>query len=252
MRHRRDRVGIRHRARPLHHERARRRGCGHARRRTARPAARARAASCTSIRSTTSPSSRSTASAARRCRSRRVLDPGSAAAVQGYPNGGPFTSVTATVLSVGTVPVPDVYDETAAPREIYALRRDVRPGNSGGPLLTGRRRGRRAGVRPGRDRLRRARLRDDGRTSSRRWSPARAGMEDAVSTGSLHAADDSRARRYAVPATQDRPNDPRGRASTASSSGTEGASLPANLSGPRTAWVRPLWKVIASRRIRRR
>ena len=65
-----------------------------------------------------------------------LLAPGTAAAVQGYPHGGPFTSVAATVLSVGTVPVPDVYDETAAPREIYALQADVRPGNSGGPLLT--------------------------------------------------------------------------------------------------------------------
>ena len=44
--------------------------------------------------------------------------------------------MAATVLSVGTVPVPDVYDETAAPREIYALNADVQPGNSGGPLLT--------------------------------------------------------------------------------------------------------------------
>lgn len=65
-----------------------------------------------------------------------LLSPGTAAAVQGYPHGGPFASVTATVLSVGTVPVPDVYDETAAPREIYSLEADVRPGNSGGPLLT--------------------------------------------------------------------------------------------------------------------
>ena len=40
------------------------------------------------------------------------------------------------MLSVGTVPVPDVYDETAEPREIYSLQADVRPGNSGGPLLT--------------------------------------------------------------------------------------------------------------------
>ena len=66
-----------------------------------------------------------------------VLGAGAAAAVQGYPHGGPFSSVPATVLSVGTVPVPDVYDETAAPRDIYALETDVRPGNSGGPLLTG-------------------------------------------------------------------------------------------------------------------
>ena len=65
-----------------------------------------------------------------------LLPPGTATAVQGYPNGGPFTSVPATVLSAGTVPVPDVYDETSSPREIYALQADVRPGNSGGPLLT--------------------------------------------------------------------------------------------------------------------
>ncbi|MDQ1216035.1 hypothetical protein QE411_000890 [Microbacterium arborescens] len=31
-----------------------------------------------------------------------------------------------------------------------------------------------------------------------------------------------------------------------SNPGTEGASLPANLSGPRTARVRPLWKAIPS------
>ncbi|MET0734764.1 MAG: MarP family serine protease [Microbacterium sp.] len=66
-----------------------------------------------------------------------VLPPGSAAAVQGFPFGGPFASSAATVLSVGTVPVPDVYGENAAPREIYSLEADVQPGNSGGPLLTG-------------------------------------------------------------------------------------------------------------------
>ena len=43
---------------------------------------------------------------------------------------------SATVLSVGVAPVPDIYDESTAPREIYALQAEVRPGNSGGPLLT--------------------------------------------------------------------------------------------------------------------
>lgn len=66
-----------------------------------------------------------------------TLAPGSPAVVQGYPLGGPFTSLGAGVLSTGTVPVPDIYDESAAPREIYALQAAVRPGNSGGPLLTG-------------------------------------------------------------------------------------------------------------------
>jgi S1-C subfamily serine protease len=65
-----------------------------------------------------------------------TLSPGATGAVQGYPYGGPFTSVNAAVLSVGTVPVPDVYDSATAPREIYSLAASVLPGNSGGPLLT--------------------------------------------------------------------------------------------------------------------
>ena len=40
------------------------------------------------------------------------------------------------VTSVGTATVPDVYDESWNPREIYALQSVVRPGNSGGPVLT--------------------------------------------------------------------------------------------------------------------
>lgn len=63
--------------------------------------------------------------------------PGAQAAVQGYPLGGPFTSSTAAVLSVGEVPVPDIYDRSVALRDVYALDADVRPGNSGGPLLDG-------------------------------------------------------------------------------------------------------------------
>ncbi|KAF2413265.1 serine protease [Microbacterium sp. B35-04] len=65
-----------------------------------------------------------------------TLAAGDAAAVQGFPYGGPFTMVAAGVESVGTASVPDVYDESWNPREIYALNAVVRPGNSGGPLLT--------------------------------------------------------------------------------------------------------------------
>ncbi|MBM3714914.1 MAG: MarP family serine protease [Actinobacteria bacterium] len=65
-----------------------------------------------------------------------TLGVGAAAVVQGYPYGGPFTSGSAQVLSVGTVPVPDIYGTATAPRDIYALGGIVRPGNSGGPLMT--------------------------------------------------------------------------------------------------------------------
>ncbi len=62
--------------------------------------------------------------------------PGAQAAFQGYPLGGPFRSGTAGVLAVGPVPVPDIYDRSVTPRQVYSLDADVQPGNSGGPLLS--------------------------------------------------------------------------------------------------------------------
>jgi S1-C subfamily serine protease len=64
------------------------------------------------------------------------LEVGAAAVVQGYPYGGPFTSGAAQVVSVGSASIPDIYDGPSAGREIYAIDGVVRPGNSGGPLLT--------------------------------------------------------------------------------------------------------------------
>lgn len=64
-----------------------------------------------------------------------VLPAGAAAAIEGYPYGGPFRNVTAGVLSVGTTLVPDIYDRSRAPRDVYSLAAQVEPGNSGGPLL---------------------------------------------------------------------------------------------------------------------
>ncbi|MBE1874380.1 MarP family serine protease [Myceligenerans pegani] len=65
-----------------------------------------------------------------------TLSVGDRAVVQGYPYGGPFTSTSAGVLGVDTARVPDVYGSGAAGREVYSLAAAVRPGNSGGPLLT--------------------------------------------------------------------------------------------------------------------
>ncbi|SFS08368.1 Colicin V production protein [Microbacterium sp. cf046] len=64
------------------------------------------------------------------------LTPGTAAVIQGYPYGGPFTMVNAEVISAGSVFVPDIYGDSSELRDIYALAAQVHPGNSGGPLLT--------------------------------------------------------------------------------------------------------------------
>ena len=56
---------------------------------------------------------------------------GAGAAVQGYPFGGPFVSLPATVAEVSTIPRTD----GTIGREVYALSADVNQGNSGGPLL---------------------------------------------------------------------------------------------------------------------
>ncbi|MFF2244900.1 MarP family serine protease [Arthrobacter sp. NPDC058130] len=64
------------------------------------------------------------------------LPSGSAAALAGYPHGGPFQSKPATVQDITTVLVPDIYGKNASPEDVYRLAGDVQPGNSGGPLLT--------------------------------------------------------------------------------------------------------------------
>jgi S1-C subfamily serine protease len=66
------------------------------------------------------------------------LGAGDGAAVMGYPFGGPFRVVSAGVISTSSAPVADIYGDRSAERSVYALRAQVEPGNSGGPLLTGR------------------------------------------------------------------------------------------------------------------
>ncbi len=61
---------------------------------------------------------------------------GADAVVAGYPQDGPFTAVPARIRDRLQARGPDIYHTQQVTREIYALRATVRPGNSGGPLLS--------------------------------------------------------------------------------------------------------------------
>lgn len=65
-----------------------------------------------------------------------TLPAGSSAVANGYPYGGPFVSLSAEVLAVGTANISNIYGTDAAPRDIYTLAADVQQGDSGGPLLS--------------------------------------------------------------------------------------------------------------------
>ena len=60
---------------------------------------------------------------------------GTAGAVIGYPGGGPLTGVSGYVLSSVTAVGRNIYDQGQVRREVYTLKTDVRPGNSGGPYV---------------------------------------------------------------------------------------------------------------------
>jgi S1-C subfamily serine protease len=61
---------------------------------------------------------------------------GANAIVAGYPLDGPFDAVAARIGGSEQATSPDIYQSAQVTRQIYAIRADVRPGNSGGPLLT--------------------------------------------------------------------------------------------------------------------
>jgi S1-C subfamily serine protease len=55
--------------------------------------------------------------------------------VEGYPGGGSFTVSAAMVLDSFQATGRNIYNEGATDRQVYSLKTDVRPGNSGGPLI---------------------------------------------------------------------------------------------------------------------
>jgi S1-C subfamily serine protease len=61
---------------------------------------------------------------------------GDAAVVAGYPEDGGLNLQAATVGSRVRATGQNIYSDGAVTREIYSIRSTVRPGNSGGPLLT--------------------------------------------------------------------------------------------------------------------
>lgn len=60
---------------------------------------------------------------------------GDNAIVAGFPLDGPYTLSAARVRSTVQLRGPNIYSDATVTREVYTLRAQVRPGNSGGPLL---------------------------------------------------------------------------------------------------------------------
>jgi S1-C subfamily serine protease len=61
---------------------------------------------------------------------------GTAAVVAGYPENGPFTALPARIAARTKVTGPNIYQDRTVTRQVYTVRARVRPGNSGGPLLS--------------------------------------------------------------------------------------------------------------------
>jgi S1-C subfamily serine protease len=61
---------------------------------------------------------------------------GQGAVVIGYPENGPLTAGAARVRALQDARGPDIYQEQQVTRQVYSLYAVVRPGNSGGPMLS--------------------------------------------------------------------------------------------------------------------
>jgi S1-C subfamily serine protease len=62
--------------------------------------------------------------------------PGDDVAAVGYPEDGPYDVQAGRIRSQQRLRSPDIYGEGTVIRQVYSLRALIRPGNSGGPILT--------------------------------------------------------------------------------------------------------------------
>ncbi len=69
----------------------------------------------------------------------RLVDPveGAAVAIVGYPESGPLTAAAGRIGQTGEVLTDDAYGRGPIRRTVTTLRGEVRPGNSGGPVIDG-------------------------------------------------------------------------------------------------------------------
>ena len=74
----------------------------------------------------------------------REAGAGDGVAILGYPQDGPYDVQVARVRSEQRLRSPDIYGHGTVIREVFSVRGLVRPGNSGGPIVTSQ--GRVAGV----------------------------------------------------------------------------------------------------------
>ena len=62
--------------------------------------------------------------------------PGDNGAVLGYPQDGPFDAQAVRIRAQQRLRSPDIYGNGSVIREVFSLRGLIRPGNSGGPLVS--------------------------------------------------------------------------------------------------------------------
>lgn len=65
-----------------------------------------------------------------------TVEPEDGVAILGYPEDGPFDIQTGRVRAEQRLRSPDIYGDGTVIREVFSLRGLVRPGNSGGPIVT--------------------------------------------------------------------------------------------------------------------